>query len=339
MKAFLLGNPATKAMALFLAVVTWIYLNAQSNDKQPVPAAFVPPEIDLKEFAWVRYKDAEGREIRPDDALTVTASGPKADVRDLRLQQSKCRPTLDMKKLTERQGSVTAPLERRNFNFPETISLVEPLPSITVEYARFVTKKIALATHPVPYEGAPRPGSEVQSVVPVPSTIDAKVPADRLDVDQVFIQRVRVTERGLSFTLQEWSIDTTALEDEGIRVIPLQTFGVRVEIVAKSATRKVRVPLRKLAPPELEPFVTLEDKDVEVGLTGPEQDVQDVAESAFFVYVVVTESLMTTPGLKNVSELGFHILDPKYRGKINVEIMPGIDPKNRQVKINVRERK
>jgi hypothetical protein len=44
---------------------------------------------------------------------------------------------------------------------------------------------------------------------------------------------------------------------------------------------------------------------------------------------------MEPQGPKNIGEMGCHILDPKYQGKIEIVLMPAEKPENRQVKIKV----
>ena len=78
----------------------------------------------------------------------------------------------------------------------------------------------------------------------------------------------------------------------------------------------------------------LETKSILLEIQGPEELVKEAPESAFAPFVVVTERDVQTAGPQNLTELGCHVLDPKYRG-FTVVPMADIPPANRTVKIKV----
>ena len=81
MKRLLLDNLATKAMALFLALLTWAYLFTQGLSDEKIVVEFHPPELDPKVFASVTYWVSEDQELKPNGEFEVEISGPKADVK------------------------------------------------------------------------------------------------------------------------------------------------------------------------------------------------------------------------------------------------------------------
>jgi hypothetical protein len=330
MKKLLLENLATKAMALLLAVLTWVYLFAQGNaTADNFEVDFQPPLLDPQVFASVVYKDSQGREIKPGPSLHVRLSGPRGDVRTH--TQITCKFPVDLKRLGAPQGSVPITLEHDHFGLPAAIQ-VQPLPSkeITLEYVKYSDREIDLDRPST--EGDPREDYRVDSVNVLPTRIKAKVPADvAIKPDEkVAVRRVPVAGRFESFTLERWELEP------GSRIVPLTPFRAEVRIVAVPATRRLQLDLHLLVREENLARVKLDTKTVTAELRGPQALIQGAPEAAFAAYAVITDADVATPGPKNINlpALGCHILDPKY-GMVTVILMPDVTPENRQVKITV----
>ncbi|HXG61265.1 MAG TPA: hypothetical protein VNO22_07825 [Planctomycetota bacterium] len=333
-KKIFLENLTTKAMALFLAVLTWVYLFTQSNGPGEIEVQFWP-NLDMKDFASVSYRDGD-RELVPGGSLRIRVVGPKGDVRTLSLRPMifRCDFRIDPKELTGLKGTYKISLIRENFNLPANFS-IEPLPQIAVHYTKYVEKELELVADLRHYQGQPRPGYQVESITTLPRRIRAKVPADLENLERVDIRRVDVTGRFESFSVERWELDPAALE---ARLQPVESFRVEVKIVPQPARRRFTVDLHVAARPHELHRVELDTpRAVLIEVQGPQELLRDVSESAFFAYVVVTEKDLESVGPRNIKEsgLGCHILDPRLQGRVTVVFMPDERPENREVKIKI----
>lgn len=335
MKRYLLNNGTTMIMALFLSFLTWFYLFTQGNGPENIDIQFLP-KLDMAQFASVTFEDSERHDLVPDRSIRVRAVGPKVDVNSLRLRPNifKCEFNVNPGELTEARGVVRRPLIREDFNLPHNI-IVDPLPVITIRYVRYDERTIELIADRTTYEGSLRPGYEIESITPSPRRIRARVPADKPGVDKVGIRSVPVEGKMESFTLTGWYLSGLATES---KIQPLEPFTVDVKIVLRPATRQIHADLHVSARADHLKRIELESRTISIELRGPEDLVQEAAQnpSVFIAYIVVTDKDMEPPGNKNIGEMGCHIVDPKYRGKIDVVLMPAEKPENRQVKIKVK---
>jgi len=337
MKQYLLSNIGTMAMAFLLAVVTWTYLFTQGIGPEEIVVEFAPAPLDPEVFASVTYRDASGDRHVPGGTFKVSVTGPKGDVRSLALRPPRtfrCEIAVDPKDLTEAQGNLKLKLDREHYTIPGSNIQVTPLlPSrqLTVHYVKYVEKTLDLAVTRFDYEGRPRTGYRVESITTSVPRLKCRVPADRAEeIRQIRIRPVPVEEKLESFTL-EWEIDAAARAQN---VKPLEPFRVEVKIVPDLVSRRITVDLGLSGRPEILKRLELETKSIVVEIRGPEDLVKDAPESAFAPYVVVTERDVQTSGPQNLTELGCHILDPRYR---NFTVIPMADlaPPNRTVKVRV----
>ena len=337
MKKIFLENLATKAMALLLAVLTWVYLFTQGNGTEQIDVEFQPPAFDPGLYASVVYKDAQGRKLDPGGALPVRLSGPRGDVRTLKLRPPltfACKFPVDPKLLAAPRGTLPINLEHAYFGLPATIQ-VEPIPSsqLTLEYIRYLDREVDLE---IPaWDGDPREGYKVDSILILPARVKAKVPADlELKPDQkVPVRRIPVAGRFESFTLERWELEP------GSRVAIQTPFRAEVKITAVPAARRLQLDLVLAAKEENKALVKLQTKSVTVELQGPKELIDGAPESAFAAYVLVTDADVATPGPKNINlpQIGCHILDPKY-ARVGIVLMPELTPENRQVKVTVEKK-
>ena len=334
MKRYLLTNLTTMVMALFLSFLTWFYLFTQGNGPAEIEVRFLP-QLDMKEFASVSWEDAEGRELVPERSLRVRVVGPKVDVNGLRLRPNNfsCEFTVNPKEMAGPSGSFRRPIIREDFNLPPNIS-VDPLPPVMVRYIRYDERTLELTAERSGYEGTLRTGYEIESITTIPRRIRARVPADRPAVDKVGIRSVPVEGRTESFALAAWFLGDQAAAQ---KIQPLETFSVEVKIALRPATMQIPVDLHVSARPDHLKRIELEPGMVMIELRGPDELVKEAAQhpAAFIAYIVVGDKDMEPPGNKNIREMGCHILDPKYAGKLDVVLMPAEKPENRQVKIKV----
>jgi hypothetical protein len=333
-KRIFLENLATKAMALFLAALTWVYLFTQGNGREEIDVEFQPPPFDREAFASVVYRDSDGRLLKPGGPLRILITGPRGEVQTCKRSGPltfTCKFSVDGKLLDRPQGSVQINVEQSYFGLPGTIH-VQPLPSaqIKLEYVKYVDKEIELLLPSDPWEGEPREEFKVESVSILPSRIKAKVPADQPAVEKVAVRRVSVSGRFENFTER-------GVLEPGARVVAVTPFRVEVKIVPVPATRRLQLDLHLMAKEENKARVALQTKTVTAELQGPKQLIQGAPEADFLAYVVVTDADVATPGPKNINapQLGCHLRDPKYAGKVVVVLMPDVAPENRQVKITV----
>jgi hypothetical protein len=341
-KKLLLENLATKAMAVLLAFLTWIYLFTQGNGTAEIEVEFQPPRLDDQVFSSVEYTDSRGAELAPGGSLRVRLSGPRVDVRNTSLQPPRtylCKLSLDPGDLKDMSGSYPLSLDHGFIGLPNTIT-VEPLPSskITVKYVKYRVEEVALVAPRPPFEGQPQPGYLVEPPAVFPTRIRVKVPANLTAIESVPIRSVPVAGRVDSFTLERWEL---APETRKEHILPLDSFRVDIKIVPAPARRKLTLDLNIATLPEYLHRIELDTRSIGVELRGPQALVQaagDRAAAVFFPYVVVTPRDMETAGPKNINEsaIGCQILDPNFRGKIEVVIMPDEKPENRQVKIKVK---
>jgi hypothetical protein len=338
MKRILTENWLTMAMAFFLAVLTWMYLFSQGNGSAEIEVLFQPPRMDESVFASVRWEDAAGGVLEPGGSLRVRISGLKGDVNNLRLRPPKtfvCQFPVNFGLAKDPLGAVGIDLDKADYGLAPHIH-VQPLPKseITLRYVKYVEKEIALEPPFFPTEGQPQPGYRVESVTIFPERIKAKVPADRATVEKATVRSVPVGGRVAGFTQERWELGPDARE-RGIQ--PQEPFRVDVRISAAPATRKLTLDLSVAARPEHLRRIQLVTTSVPVEVQGPEELVRDVPETALAAYVVVTDRDMESDGNKLLGEaaLGCHVLDPRFRGRIEVLLMRELKPENRQVTVKV----
>lgn len=332
MKRYLITNFATMVMAFLLALLTWVYLFTQGNGPGEVEVQFLP-RLDMKDFASVSWEDEQGREIVPERSMRIRVLGPKVEVGALRPNDYACEFRIDPKDLKGAQGTFRRPLTRNDFNLRSNIS-IDPLPLVTVRYVRFEERTLEIQADRSSYEGSLRPGYEIESITPIPHRIKARVPADKPGVEKVWIRNVPVEGKTESFTLSGWYLSGLASD---LKIQPLELFAVEVKIALRPATKQFPADLLVSAKPDNLRRIELETRTVTIEIRGPEDLVQEASQrpAAFAPFVLVTDKDMEPAGSKNISELGCHILDPKYQGKIEVVLMADVKPENRQAKIKV----
>lgn len=330
MKRYFLTNLTTMIMALFLSILTWVYLFTQGNGSSEVEVLF-RPSLDMKDFASVTWEDAQGRELTPERSLVIRVVGPKVEVGSLRPNDYACDFRIDPKDLKGAQGVFRRPLVREDFNLRHNMN-VDPLPAVAVRYVRYEERMIEVVADRTSYEGFLRPGYEVLSITANPRRIRARVPAGKTDIDQVGIRNVPLEGKTEGFSLPGWFLSAHAGD---LRIQPLEPFTVEVKIALRPAAKRITADLHVSAKPDHLKRIELETRTVTIELRGPEDLVQAAAQvpAVFVPYVVVSDKDLEPPGPKNISELGCHILDPKFQGKLEVVIMPDEKPENRQAKI------
>jgi YbbR domain-containing protein len=331
-KRYLSANFATMVMAFLLAILTWIYLFTQGNGSGEVEVQFLP-RLDMKDLASVSYEDEQGHELVPDKAFRVRVNGPKVEVSNLRPNDYACEFYVDPKELKGTQGTFRRPLGRGDFNLRSTIN-VDPLPSIVVRYIRFEERTLELQADRNSYEGSLRSGYEIESITPIPNRIRAKVPADHPTVSKVWIRNVPIEGKAESFSVPGWMLSSLAAD---LKIVPLEPFAVEVKMILRPATKQFPADLLVSAKPDYLKRIELQTRTVTIEIRGPEDLVQEAAQrpAVFVPYVMVSDKDMEPAGTKNISELGCHILEPKFQGKIEVVLMPDVKPENRQAKITV----
>jgi len=329
-KRYFLTNLTTMVMALFLSILTWIYLFTQGNGSSDVEVLF-RPSLDMKDFASVTWEDAQGHELTPERSLVIRVVGPKVEVGSLRPNDYACDFRIDPKDLKGAQGVFRRPLVREDFNLRHNMN-VDPLPAVAVRYVRYEERMIEVVADRTSYEGFLRPGYEVLSIIANPRRIKARVPAGQTDLDQVGIRNVPLEGKTESFSLPGWFLNSHAGD---LRIQPLEPFTVEVKIALRPAAKRITADLHVSAKPDHLKRIELETRTVTIELRGPEDLVLAAAQvpAVFVPYVVVSDKDLEPPGPKNISELGCHILDPKFQGKLEVVIMPDEKPENRQAKI------
>jgi YbbR domain-containing protein len=330
-KRYIVTNFATMVMALLLAVLTWIYLFTQGNGAGDVEVQFLP-RLDLKDFSSVAYEDERGHELLPERSFTIRVMGPKVEVGNLRPNDYACEFRIDPKELKGNQGIFRRPLTRADFNLRSTIN-IESVPSVLVRYVRYEERTLELQADRNSYDGSLRPGYEVESITPIPHRIKARVPADRPGVEKVWIRNVPVEGKIENFSVPGWTLSSLATD---LKIQPLEPFAVEVKITLRPATKQFPADLHVSAKPDFLKRIELQTRTVTIEIRGPEDLVQEAAQkpAVFVPYIVVSDKDME-PGTKNISELGCHILEPKYQGKIDVVLMADVKPENRQAKITV----
>jgi hypothetical protein len=333
-KSETLTRLTTLGMALFLAVLTWIYLFMQSNGPAEIEVQFLP-KIDAAEFASLSWKDADGDELAAGGSLKVRVVGPKADVRTLALRPKvfACEVLVDPKELQGPMGTFRRHLQREDFNLPPVFQ-VEPLRTVTVRFVRFEEREIEIAATPYSFEGSPRPGYEIESIAAVPKRIRARVPADAKELERVPVRRVPVEGRTEGFSIPAWQIESPA----GIPVQPLDPFAVEVKIVLRPTVARIRAPLHVLAPSGSLGRIALQTTEVVLELRGTQEAVHAAAAKPAVLrpYVLVAEADLQAPGAKELSEFGCHILDPQLQSRLTVVVMADAQPDQRKAKVQVR---
>lgn len=334
MKRWFLTNFTTMVMALFLSFLTWFYLFTQGNGPATISVQFLP-KLDMRNFASVTWESSDGPELSPERSLNIRVLGPKVDVNSLRLRPNifTCEFNVNPGDLAGARGSFRRQLIREDFNLPHNI-VVDPLPVITIRYVKYDERTIELIADRTTYEGTLRAGYEIETITPTPRRIRALVPADKPGIDKVGIRSVPVEGKTESFTLTGWFLSGLATE---AKVQPLEPFTVEVKIALRPASRQIHADLHVSARSDHLKRIELDRRTIDVELRGPEDLVQEAAQNpaVFIAYIVVTDKDMEPKGPKNISEMGCHIVDPKYQGKIQVVLMPAEKPENRQVKITV----
>lgn len=338
MKALLLGNLGTKAMALLLAIITWSYLYTQGVGTRDIEFEFLPAPLDPEVFASVTYS-ADGKVLAPGAQVTVRVTGPKFEIGQHALRTHKFFKvgiSVDAKDLSQPQGTHTVSLTRDNFSIPGDNITFEPLfgSQVKVEYVQYQEKVLELVATPFDTQARPKVGFKVESITPSVPRIRAKVPADIAEqTTRVKIKPVPVEDKELSFELREWQIHPA---EKARNVKPLDVFHVDVRIVSTPSTRTITADLRLNSTPEVLKRVKLETPSIKIKLEGPEDLLREAPDTAFKPYVLVTEADVATPGPKLIKEAGLSChVDPKYQGKIRAVLMPDERPENREVKITV----
>ena len=154
------------------------------------------------------------------------------------------------------------------------------------------------------------------------------------DTIDLYLRACAVEGKTDSFALTGWFLSGLATD---AKIQPLEPFTVDVRIALRPATRQIHADLHVSARADHLKRIVLDRRTIPIELRGPDDLVQEAAQNpaVFIAYLVVTDKDMEPQGPKNISEMGCHILDPKYQGKIQVLLLPNEKPENRQVKITV----
>lgn len=354
MKGLLLDNLATKAMALFLAVITWVYLFGQGLDTKTIFVEFVAPEFDPKVFAEVRFFNPQGTEIEPGDLIRVDIRGTKEDIQPHvnRVRGTyKCQPAVKPESLTaEEPAELPYELKRQDFTVPLeeeiSVSLSDSEDNqITVRYVKYRQKQLVLKPPARAYTGRPGRDYMVESVTPIPGTMEAWVPADLYaDVNEVEFEPVVVDNKVETFTV----VGRLGPKATATRIRPVndeQPFQVEVKLALQTVSETISaLPLRINVSPEHQDRVRIVDpKVVTIQIQGPKALVQrakDLPVATFQPYLIVTDADVAQVGEKRIGgdQLRCNILDPLLDGKIKVVVMSDFEAANRQVKVEVMPR-
>jgi hypothetical protein len=341
-KKILTENLPTKLMAVVLAGLTWFYLFQQGVETQEIGVRFEPPTLDPEIFASARYTDAQGQELVPGDSLRVNLSGPKADIRfhvNRPQNMLACRFTIEPGDLEERERTLSITLKREDFGVQNPNITVQPLPSSTLKlkYVRFDEKTVDLVLPDPPSGGRLRDGYQLESVNLLQQKIRVKLPADRASPERVLVKRLSVEDKWQSF-IESGELDPLS-QMQGIR--PKDAFQIEVKIVPTPTRKSLTLDLVLATKAEHFKRLQLQVTSIEVEVLGPDALVSRVTHAALQAYAVVTDQDMPPPSDKeqNISikehGIGCHVLDPEFRGKLQIVVMPKAAPENRTVPVKV----
>ncbi len=322
----------TIAMALLLAVLTWVWLYSESTVSRPLDFE-LKPQISI-ELADIKYEIRMDRgQTVPvvDGRIRVEISGPRLIV-DSQRSAFPCAPRIDDSDFSANQGAVPVRLKIEDFPIPPTVT-IKQLPTLVIHYVKYIEKNVAIAASPSDVEGDLPAGYRVTAVRARPATVALRVPANLLESfpTALPIERVRTAGRTSSFEAGgSLQLPTGVRETQGfvldvtIEKVPVlwTVGGVELSIAGRDEVVR-RLKLRG-------------PRAIQVTLQGPAELEKNVTAADLFAYVRVRpdQDLKISPIA--LTEFGCEIVNPRFRESVQVvTVMSDVEPKNRQAEVDV----
>jgi len=330
---WILANWGTKAMAIGLSLLLWIYLYEESTDSGTFPAAFLPRLENRSELSHILFLDTNGDPLG--ETISVKVTGPKGDLRGLSKKGIRCEPVIDKDRFNRDMGNFTRDLRLDDLNLPETLMVdFGSLSRIRVEYVRFKVADFDLPTPSV--VGTPISGFEVGDVTIRPSPVPLRFPADHRP-EVIRIKPVSVENRASSFNVKAELIRDGLDPEVSLEVRPI----VEVTLVPQKANFQADVPLHLSGPPSITSRLELLTTMIKVTVVGPENVIQAIRDDASnllyaFVVVQIPEAQLEAEKQFPLTQIHCVIRESRYAGEVQIIPMSDIrNPDNREVIVKV----
>ena len=194
---WIVTNWGTKAMAVGLALLLWVYLHEESTDSGAFTATFVPDVQNQSEFARLVFSNTRGDDL--DGKLSIQVTGPKGDLRVLSKKGIRCEPRVNEGYFSRNIGSFYLDLQESDLNLPEAVSVdFGKFSRVRVDYVRFNEAEFDLLEPDV--TGSPIAGFELAGVTVRPARVKLRFPADHRP-EKIRLKPVSIDKRASSFSI------------------------------------------------------------------------------------------------------------------------------------------
>lgn len=271
------SNLGTKAMALVLGVLLWIFAFMENQETRYVPIQ-------------VRFETSSPELIvtPPFTEVSIEVKGPRRLMQSVRFDMIISK-TISPENIEELTGKVTVPvtLTPEDFRVDDRIVFVD-VPTVNVEVSRQMRKDLPVE---VKWEGKPVPGfvrSEERTRV-VPDKVSVIGPAALLEnIDRIYTKPVNMNGSWgmLKLTLQI----ETRLNGQDVVCRP-DRVEVQAEFVADVKQKTFEnISVRPMAPSGYGYIVTVRPDTVSVTVEGTQQTIDDLKPEAVNAYVAISPS-------------------------------------------------
>jgi hypothetical protein len=267
MRTFFFGDWATKAVALFMAVLLWTYLFWQRHDEivKGFPLGVQYPHGSV---ARIEVFDSDGRRLEGTVTLKLAATQGLAE--DLERLQVRCQVALPESAFREPvQGTHSVTLGPSHLlGLPGRTSFeFLPSPEITIRYWKFrtVTVPVTLGDVVEPPEGYERVGEARFE----PPLVRLRLPADAEPPGSLRLATINLDKRTAACQL-----DVRPQTPPGMELLD-ETVQVEFDIRPRPQTKELRVKIDLVWAREPAMYAwSLNREDVRVKATGLKEDVE-----------------------------------------------------------------
>lgn len=326
---WIIANLGSIGMALFLAVITWVYLWAEAASTVELRLPFAP-QARAENIARIDYA-LNGESFLPSDGITAKFIGPRAQIEAVERGLPPCVPIFDAARFAQDKASFTYEIQPKDFALPDTIRFVGKQPILTVTYVKLVEQLVPVLATADNVEGRAMLGFRVQKIIPRTEKVRVLAPADADYSAGLPIENVRLAAQNNTFTAPG-----RLKLPPGVR--RLEDFFLDVVVVPRPDIRVYSgIAVHLLGPNEIVRRLQLESPlTIDISVTGPLEILEKLGPGDFAAYAEaeIAPAELVAGARLTLKTIRCH-LKRKVEGQIDITPMHEVKPENRQAVVLV----